>query len=85
MRQFDAKLQLNSCYKIQGFGSKKTDKWQRTLPNRMTLLLGKYTQVTPIENDGFPLHHFNFAAYNEIDHLADSRDSILTGSVAKIG
>lgn len=45
MRLFDAKLQVNSCYKIQGFGTKKTDKWQRTLPNRMTLLLGKYTQI----------------------------------------
>ncbi|PWA53637.1 nucleic acid-binding, OB-fold protein [Artemisia annua] len=78
MRQFDAKLQVNSCYKIVGFGSKKTDKWQRTLPNKITLLLGKYTQVTPIEARGFPLHHFNFAAYNEIGHRADSRDSILT-------
>ncbi|PWA35577.1 Thiamine phosphate synthase [Artemisia annua] len=56
--------------------------------NRMTLLLGKYTQVTPIENQGFPLHHFSFAAYNEIGHRADSRDSIITdyiGVVRNIG
>ncbi|PWA85485.1 nucleic acid-binding, OB-fold protein [Artemisia annua] len=61
MRQLDAKLQLNACYRIQGFGCKKTDNWQRTLDNNITLLFGRYTQAAPIQDEGFPNHYFNFA------------------------
>ena len=45
----------------------------------MTLLFGRYTQVTTLEDIGFPEHRFNSAAYNEVGHQADARDSILTG------
>lgn len=88
MRQLDARLQIGGCYRIQGYGCKKTDKWQRTLPNRMTLLFGKYTQATPIEEAGFPQHHFNFAAYNEVSWRTENKDSILTdyiGIIRNIG
>lgn len=44
----------------------------------MALLFGRYTQVTPIEDTGFPEHHLNSTAYNEVGHRADARDSILT-------
>ncbi|PWA73449.1 nucleic acid-binding, OB-fold protein [Artemisia annua] len=78
VKQFDAKLQLDTCYQIQAYGCKRTDKWQRTLENDITLLFGKYTQVTEIQDAGFPKHYFNFAAYNQVGQRADSRDSILT-------
>ncbi|PWA67128.1 nucleic acid-binding, OB-fold protein [Artemisia annua] len=78
VKQFDAKLQLDTCYRIQAYGCKRTDKWQRTLENDITLLFGKYTQVTEIQDTGFPKHYFNFAAYNQVGQRADSRDSILT-------
>ncbi|PWA54050.1 hypothetical protein CTI12_AA386660 [Artemisia annua] len=78
IKQFDAKLQVNTCYRIQAYGCKKTDKWQRTLENDITLLFGRYTQVTEIQDTGFPNHYFNFAAYNQVGQRADSRDSILT-------
>ena len=38
-------------------------------------------QMSEIEDVGFPNHYFNSAAYNEIGHMADNRDSILTGIV----
>lgn len=84
MRLLDPKLQVGGCYRIQGYGCKKTDKWQRTLPNRMTLLFGKYTQLTPIEEAGFPEHYFNFAAYNEVSRRTENRDSILTDYIGII-
>ncbi|PWA49562.1 nucleic acid-binding, OB-fold protein [Artemisia annua] len=83
-RQASNKLMLPNL----GFGCKKTDKWQRNLDNNMTLLFGRYTQVTFIEDNGFPLHYFNFASYNEVGHRADARDSILTdyiGIICNIG
>ena len=79
MREFDSKLQVNGCYRIQSYGCKKTDKWQRTLENDITLLFGKYTKVTEIQDTGFPAYYFNFAAYNQVGYRADSRESILTG------
>ncbi|PWA34426.1 nucleic acid-binding, OB-fold protein [Artemisia annua] len=67
MRQLDTRLQVDGCYRIQGYGCKRTDNWQRTLDNKVTLLFGRYTQVAPIQDEGFPQHYFSFAAYNEPD------------------
>ncbi|PWA74085.1 hypothetical protein CTI12_AA254430 [Artemisia annua] len=78
MRQLDTRLQLDGCYRIQGYGCKRTDNWQRTLDNDVTLLFGRYTQVAPIQDDGFPKHYFSFAAYNEVCRRADTREPILT-------
>ncbi|PWA57673.1 nucleic acid-binding, OB-fold protein [Artemisia annua] len=80
MRQLDTRLQLDGCYRIQGYGCKRTDNWQRTLDNKVTLLFGRYTQAAPIQDEGFPKHYFNFAAYNEVCQRADTREPILTGS-----
>ena len=80
MRQLDARLQLDGCYRIQGYGCKRTDNWQRTLDNKITLLFGRFTQAAPINDEGFPNHYFNFAAYNEVCRRADSREPILTGT-----
>ncbi|PWA43134.1 caffeic acid 3-O-methyltransferase [Artemisia annua] len=88
MRQFDSGLQIGSCYKIEWFGCKGTENWQRTLNNPITLLFGRYTLVTPIENDGFADHYFNFIAYNKIGQRADTRDYALTdyiGIIRSIG
>lgn len=79
MRQFDAKLQQGFCYRIERFGCKKTDNWQKTLNNPITLLFGRYTHVMPIDDDGFARHYFRFAAYNEVGQRADARDYALTG------
>ncbi|PWA48597.1 hypothetical protein CTI12_AA489050 [Artemisia annua] len=78
IRQFDTKLQVNNCYRIEAYGCKKTERWQRTLENDITLLFGKYTQVTQIADTGFPNRYFNFAAYNQVGQRADGRDPILT-------
>ena len=78
IRQFETKLEINRCYRIEAYGCKKTDKWQRTLENDVTLLFGKYTRATEIADTGFPNHYFSFAAYNQVGQRADARDSILT-------
>ncbi|PWA88207.1 helitron helicase-like domain-containing protein [Artemisia annua] len=84
MRLFEGRLQVGGCYKIERFGFKRTDNWQRTLNNPITLLFGRYTQVTPIEDQGFPEHYFNFIAYNEIGQRADTRDYTLTDYIGII-
>ena len=81
MRQLDTRLQLDMCYRIQGYGCKRTDNWQRTLDNKITLLFGRFTQAAPIQDDGFPSHYFNFAPYNEVCRRADTREPILTGVI----
>ncbi|PWA97527.1 nucleic acid-binding, OB-fold protein [Artemisia annua] len=84
MRQLDTRLQLDMCYRIQGYGCKRTDNWQRTLENKITLLFGRFTQAAPIQDEGFPSHYFNFAAYNEVCRRADTREPILTDYVGII-
>ncbi|PWA53954.1 nucleic acid-binding, OB-fold protein [Artemisia annua] len=81
MRQLDTKLQLDACYRIQGYGCKRTDNWQRTLDNKITLLFGRFTQAAPIQDEGFPEHYFNFTPYNEVCRRADTREPILTDYV----
>ncbi|PWA73350.1 DNA binding protein [Artemisia annua] len=84
MRQLDTRLQVDGCYRIQGYGCKRTDNWQRTLDNKVTLLFGRYTQAAPIQDEGFPKHYFNFAAYNEVCQRADTREPILTDYIGMI-
>lgn len=79
IRQLDAALQTNLCYRIEGFGSTRTDTWQRTLENDTTLLFGRYTRAVQLEDEEFPEHFFNFIAYNELGRRADVKNSILTG------
>ena len=81
IRQFETKVHENRCYRFEAYGCKKTDRWQRTLENDITLLFGKYTHATEIADTGFPKHYFKFAAYNQIGQRADARDSILTGTL----
>ena len=66
-------------YKIQGFGFEKTDKWGKTLDNDITLCFGKHTQVEPLQDDDYPYHYFNFAAYNELDRRLENKNPVLTG------
>ena len=61
--RFDNTLQINGTYAITGFGLLDTKKSMQTLPNRLTLIFGKLTEVQPFSGNGFPAHHFNFAAY----------------------
>ncbi|PWA68283.1 nucleic acid-binding, OB-fold protein [Artemisia annua] len=84
MRQLDTRLQLDGCYRIQGYGCKRTDNWQRTLDNKVTLLFERYTQVAPIQDEGFQKHYFSFAAYNEVCRRADTREPILTDYIGMI-
>lgn len=76
--RFDNDLQMNMIYKIQGFGYEKTDKWQKTLDNDITLSFGTYTKIDPIPDTDFPYHYFNFAAYNKVGGRVENKDSILT-------
>nr|GEX41943.1 DNA helicase PIF1, ATP-dependent [Tanacetum cinerariifolium] len=56
----------------------ETKTWDRTLPNDITLIFGRYTSFIPIPNDNFPEHYFNFIAYNEVDARADVSGAPLT-------
>ena len=51
----------------------------QTLPNRLTLIFGRLTNVQPFSGSVFPPHHFNFAAYNQLGSRADDNNAILTG------
>ena len=70
---------MNCVYKIQGFGFEKTDKWGKTLDNDITLCFGKHTQVEPLQDDDYPYHYFNFAAYNELGRRLENKNPVLTG------
>lgn len=76
--RFENDLQINSVYRIQGFGFEKTSRWQKTLDNDITLSFGKYTQTDLSTDEDFPYHYFNFAAYNEVGGRVENKDSILT-------
>ena len=64
-------------------GVKRLTTGNETLDNKVTLLFGRYTQAAPIQDDGFPNHYFNFSAYNEVCHRADTREPILTGIISE--
>ncbi|GJY66481.1 DNA helicase, partial [Tanacetum coccineum] len=80
---FDQHLQLNNAYRISRFRCTKTKLWDRTLPNDTTLLFGQYTSIIPISNAGFPEHHFNFIAYNEVDDRANITGAPLAGEATR--
>lgn len=82
--RFDNTLQINGTYTITGFGLQDTKRWMRTLPNHLTLILGRFTDLQPFDVNGFPAHHFNFAAYNEAAALADNNDTILTDYIGRV-
>nr|GEU60755.1 DNA helicase [Tanacetum cinerariifolium] len=68
---FNQPMQLNNASRISCFMCTHTKTWDRTLPNDITLIFGRYTSFIPIPNDNFPEHFFNFIAYNEVDAHAD--------------
>ncbi|PWA52273.1 hypothetical protein CTI12_AA448170 [Artemisia annua] len=77
--RFEHELQINSVYKIQGFGFEKADGWGKTLDNDFTLSFGKYTQIQQLSDTDFPYHYFNFAAFNELNARLEKKNPILTG------
>ena len=72
-------LELNSAYRIKGFGCQITEKWQQTLDSKFTLLFGRLTNLSHVPADNFPEHYFRFAAYNEVTGRADTNQFLLTG------
>lgn len=83
--RFDNTLKINGTYTIAGFGLQPTKRWMQTFPNHFTMILGRLTDVQPYSENGFPLHRFNFAAYNEVTALADNNEAILTGACCTLG
>ncbi|GJV23191.1 DNA helicase [Tanacetum coccineum] len=81
---FDELLRLGKTYRISGFSCQKTPTWEQTLMNETSLLFGKYLQVHSIPNDNFPLHYFNFAAYNELAGRANVKSVVLTDYIGRI-
>ncbi|PWA37880.1 nucleic acid-binding, OB-fold protein [Artemisia annua] len=79
--QFIQSLLRPTAYLIRGFGCQKTERWQQTLSNKITLLFGKYTEIIA---NGFPEHYFEFAAYNELGKIADDKDSGLTDYIGYV-
>ncbi|PWA99677.1 nucleic acid-binding, OB-fold protein [Artemisia annua] len=82
--RFDRDLQINSVYRIQGFGFEKTDNWGKTLDNDFTLCFGKYTQIDLLQDNDFPYHYFNFAAYNELNARLEKKNPILTDYIGYV-
>ncbi|GKC54226.1 hypothetical protein Tco_1076971, partial [Tanacetum coccineum] len=83
-KYFDQLLQLGTTYMISGFSYEKTPSWERTLQNNTSLIFGKYLQAYNIPNDNFPLHYFNFAAYNDLAGRANVKDAVLTAAAILI-
>ncbi|PWA79727.1 nucleic acid-binding, OB-fold protein [Artemisia annua] len=81
---FERDLQINSVYKIQGFGFEKTDSWGKTLDNDITLCFRKHTQIDLLKDDDYPYHYFNFAAYNELGGRLEKKNPILTDYIGYI-
>ncbi|GKA62881.1 DNA helicase [Tanacetum coccineum] len=81
---FDQLLRLGNTYRISGFGCQKTSTWEQTQTNKTSLIFGKYLQVHSIANDNFPLHYFNFAAYNELAARANMKTAVLTDYIGRI-
>jgi hypothetical protein len=77
--RFDNNLQINGTYAITGLRLLDTKKPMQTLPNCLTLIFGRLTDVQPFSRNEFLAHHFNFAAYNELGSRADDNIAILTG------
>ncbi|PWA40736.1 hypothetical protein CTI12_AA556890 [Artemisia annua] len=82
--RFERDLQINSVYKIQGFGFEKTDSWGKTLDNDFTLCFGKYTQIDLLQDNHFPYHYFNFAAFNELNARLEKKNPILTDYIGYV-
>ncbi|PWA36733.1 nucleic acid-binding, OB-fold protein [Artemisia annua] len=82
--RFERDLQINSVYKIQGFGFDKPDTWGKTLDNDIVLCLGKYTQIDPLQDTDFPYHYFNFAAFNELNARLEKKNLILTDYIGYV-
>ncbi|PWA60863.1 hypothetical protein CTI12_AA378500 [Artemisia annua] len=82
--RFERDLQINCVYRIQGFGFEKTDNWGKTLDNDMTLCFGKHTQVDLVTDDDYPVHYFNFAAYNELGGRLEKKNPILTDYIGYV-
>ncbi|GKD09180.1 hypothetical protein Tco_1188865 [Tanacetum coccineum] len=81
---FDELLRLGKTYRISGFSCQKTPTWEQTPTNKSSLIFGKYLQVHSIPNDNFPLHYFNFAAYNELAGRANVKSVVLTDYIGRI-
>ncbi|PWA39009.1 hypothetical protein CTI12_AA577260 [Artemisia annua] len=56
----------------------KKDSWGKTLDNDFTLCFGKYTQIDLLQDNDFPYHYFNFAAFNELNARLEKKNPILT-------
>ncbi|GJU24311.1 nucleic acid-binding, OB-fold protein, partial [Tanacetum coccineum] len=81
---FDQLLQLRKAYRFSGFSCEPTDKWERTLPTKTSLIFGRFLQVEEIPATEFPEHYFNFAAYNELQDRLTARNPILTDYIGHI-
>lgn len=77
---FDNLLHQNPAYKISNFLCEPMKKWQKTLPNNITLRFGRFTKFENMSSDGFPDHYFRFISYNQLFRRLP-KDSILTGNI----
>ncbi|XP_071713565.1 uncharacterized protein [Rutidosis leptorrhynchoides] len=85
---FDKYIQINKAYRISKFICEKIEDWQRTLPTKVTLTIGKCADFQPIPADPFPHHCFHFVSYHEIRNRIKDKTPILTdyiGYVHNIG
>ncbi|GKD92691.1 hypothetical protein Tco_1372528 [Tanacetum coccineum] len=79
---FNQLLRINRAF--LGFSCEQTGPWEQTLQNCTSLIFGRFTNLQEISNVGFPEHYFNFAAYNELQAIANVKNAILTGYIGRI-
>ncbi|GJR08537.1 nucleic acid-binding, OB-fold protein [Tanacetum coccineum] len=74
--QFNAKLKLNTVYRISDFICENTNPYQQTLQNNISLKFGKITNFETLlgKESEFPDHHFELISYNELSSRVPYRD-----------
>ncbi|KAI7748203.1 hypothetical protein M8C21_002912 [Ambrosia artemisiifolia] len=60
---FEAKMNLQGCYRISDYLSQKPHKSHNVVPGQATIKIAKGTSFMPIDPTGFPSHYFNFLPF----------------------
>ncbi|KAF5789863.1 hypothetical protein HanXRQr2_Chr09g0376241 [Helianthus annuus] len=77
----DAKLVLQSCYRVTNYLSARARQSHNVVPRAATIKLGlgRGTHFTPIDDSAFPTNYFNFLPFNRLRDR-EGNHFLLTGS-----
>ena len=51
----------------------------QTVPHPLSLVFGRYTDIQPSPETGFPQHYFTFVPYSELYKRIDKKEGMLSG------